>query len=290
MPLFKSVLLLIGYDIERGDMMNGLQSKEFDLLKIFINICESLNLNYFLVCGSALGAVKYGGFIPWDDDVDVALCREDYNIFCEKAQKFLPDGIFLQTYKTDRRYPCVFAKLRNSNTTYVEKTCKNISMNHGVYIDIFPLDGYPESTKLQNRLERKKFMYKLLLSCVYESNCSFKLKVLRKIFRMFGVHQRTHLILAKYEKLISAYPIQHSQICCNHGNWQEKLEYAPKEQYGMGTSMRFEGIDVCVPELYDEYLAQKYGDWKSDLPKEDQVGHHYFEIMDLNTPYIHYIK
>lgn len=270
--------------------MNRLQETEFDLLKTFIAICDKLNLKYYLVCGTALGAVKYGGFIPWDDDVDVALCRDDYKIFCEKAQQLFPEGVFLQTYETDRRYPCIFAKLRNSNTTYIEKTCKNISMNHGVYIDIFPLDGYPEKAKLQKRLERKKFLYKLLVSSVYESNCSFKVKVLRKFFRMFGVHKRTHLILAKYENLISSYPTEDSRIWCNHGNWQEKLEYAPKEQYGIGASMRFEGIDVCVPELYDEYLTQKYGEWKADLPKENQVGHHYFEIMDLNTPYTQYLE
>ena len=99
--------------------MNRLQEIEFDLLKIFISVCEKLNLHYYLVCGTALGAVKYGGFIPWDDDVDVALCREDYKVFCEKAQQFLPDGIFLQTFETDQKYPCVFAKLRNSNTTYI---------------------------------------------------------------------------------------------------------------------------------------------------------------------------
>ena len=70
-------------------MMNELQKIEFDLLKIFVEICQKLNLNYYLVCGTALGAVKYNGFIPWDDDIDVALCREDYEIFCQKAQQLL---------------------------------------------------------------------------------------------------------------------------------------------------------------------------------------------------------
>ena len=78
--------------------MNELQKTEFEMLKIFINICDQLNLKYFLVCGSALGAVKYGGFIPWDDDMDVGLLREEYDIFCSKAQELLPEGIFLQSY------------------------------------------------------------------------------------------------------------------------------------------------------------------------------------------------
>ena len=65
--------------------MNDLQKVEFELLKVFIDICEKLNLNYFLVCGSALGAVRHGGFIPWDDDMDVGMYREDYNKFMPKT-------------------------------------------------------------------------------------------------------------------------------------------------------------------------------------------------------------
>lgn len=269
--------------------MNELQLVEFDLLKIFVEVCEKLDLNYYLVCGTALGAVKYGGFIPWDDDVDVALCREDYEFFCEKAQDLLPDGIFLQTYKTDKKFPCIFAKLRNSNTTYIEKSYRKISMNQGVYIDIFPLDGYPENVKKQNKLERKKFLYKLELASVFDMNCSMKTKMLMKFFRFWGVHKKTDRILSKYEKMISSYPIESSDVWCNHGNWQGKLEYAPKEQYGNGIIMDFEGLKVRVPEKYDEYLTQKYGNWRADLPEEKQKGHHYYSVMDLNNPYTEYM-
>ena len=171
--------------------MNDLQKVEFDILKAFLEVCERLNLKYYLVCGTALGAVKYQGFIPWDDDVDVALPREDYEIFCKKAGELLPKGFFLQTYKTDKAYPAIFAKIRNSNTTFFEKTIEKLPINHGVYIDVFPLDGYPEDKKTAKRLERKKQLYKLMLSSVFESDPSFKVKVLRKIFRIFGVHKNT---------------------------------------------------------------------------------------------------
>ena len=270
--------------------MDQLQRKELYLLKTFIDICDKLGLRYYLVCGTALGAVKYGGFIPWDDDVDVALVREDYSIFCEKAQELLPEGIFLQTYHTDPKYPCIFAKLRDSTTTYIEKSCQNISMNHGVYIDVFPLDGYPRDVKLQRKVERKKHLYKLLISSVYDSDCSFKIKLLRKCFIILGFHKRTNNILSKYEKLISAYPTHDSILLCNHGNWQGKLEYTSKEQYGEGTVVTFESVPVRVPSQYDAYLTQKYGDWKSDPPIEEQIGHHYYTVMDLDKPYTEYIQ
>ena len=90
--------------------------------------------------------------------------------------------------------------------------------------------------------------------------------------------------------MISSYPVENSEVICNHGNWQGKLEYAPREQYGEGIMMEFEGLKVRVPELYDEYLTQKYGDWRADLPEEEKVGHHYYSVCDLNKSYKEYIK
>ena len=121
--------------------MTDLQQTEFEILKEYIAVCERLKLRYYLVCGSCLGAVKYSGFIPWDDDIDVAMPREDYRVFCEKAPLLLPEHLFLQTNESDRNYPNIFAKLRDSRTTYIEKGMAELDIHHGVYIDVFPLDG-----------------------------------------------------------------------------------------------------------------------------------------------------
>ena len=79
-------------------------------------------------------------------------------------------------------------------------------------------------------------------------------------------------------------------MICNHGNWQKSLEYAPKEHYGQGTTAEFEGMTVRIPEQYDEYLTRKYGDWRAELPPEQRVGHHYYTLMDLDTPYTQVMK
>lgn len=270
--------------------MNDLQRKELELLKCFIKVCETLNLKYYLVCGSALGAVKYNGFIPWDDDVDVALPRDDYDIFIKNAQCLFPEHVFLQNYQSDSAFPYFFSKLRDSSTTYIEKSVAHLPINHGVYIDVFPLDGYPKDEKEIKRFERKKRIYSLQLSCVYEAKRSLKGNVLCSIERMLGYHKRTLSTVMKIEKLISKYSVDTSSVWCNHGNWQGKLEYAPREQYGDGAIMKFEGIDVRVPAKYDDYLRQKYGDYRKDLPLEQQAGHHYYEVLDLLKPYTAYIK
>lgn len=136
--------------------MNDLQKVEFDIFLEFDFVCRKLNLNYFLVSGTALGAVRHGGIIPWDDDLDVAMFRDDYNKFMELAPRMLPNKLFLQNYKTDKNYPFVFAKLRNKQTAFIETALRNFDMNHGIYIDIFPLDGYPEKKCEQKKTGKKE--------------------------------------------------------------------------------------------------------------------------------------
>ncbi len=270
--------------------MTELQSVEFYLLKSFVNICDELNLTYYLVCGSALGAVKYGGFIPWDDDVDVALPRKDYELFCKKAPDMLPAGYFLQNHKAEKPYPRIYSKLRDSGTTYVEKTTRKLKINHGVFIDIFPIDGYPANKKEIKSLELKKKLLKLKVECVFDVDYGFLRNSFFAAERLLGFHKNTSKTIQRLENIISSYSTDDSKLWCNHGNWQGKLEYAPRDQYGKGAWAEFEGLKVRIPEKYDEYLTQKYGNWRADLPEEEKVGHHYYEICDLERPYTEYFK
>ena len=121
--------------------MTELQTVELNLLKELLALCEKLSLRSYLVCGSALGAVKYGGFIPWDDDIDVALPRPDYERFCAEAPAYLPDWCFLQNYRSEPLYYLLGSKLRDSRTTYMEQMAERLPIHHGVFIDVFPLDG-----------------------------------------------------------------------------------------------------------------------------------------------------
>lgn len=269
--------------------MNDLQRTEFEILKEFVYICEKLELTYFLVCGSALGAAKYKGFIPWDDDIDVALPREDYEFFCKNAQKLLSGHLFLQNYHTDQHFPMIFSKIRNSNTTFIEKSHSKTNINHGVYIDVFPLDGYPKEKERQECLEKEKRYYNLMRLCCLDVPRTWKTNLLVFMQKMFGVHKKPSKFVSRLERHIKQYSTDDSDLWCNHGNWQGKLEYAPRWQYGEGRFAEFEGLRVRIPEKIDEYLVQKYGDWKSDPPVCKQEGHHYCLICDTEHSYKEYI-
>ena len=269
--------------------MNDLQKVEFGILKEFIRICDILGLRYYLVCGSALGAVKYHGFIPWDDDVDVAMERAEYERFIAEAQQLLPDNIFVQNYHTDPAFPKIFTKLRRSDTTFIEKSSAHLPINQGVFIDVFPLDGYPEDKREQERLEKAKRMYVLRLSSTFRFDYNLKAKVFFAIERLFGTHKRTTIYAEKLDRLVASFDTSLSSTWCNHGNWQKELDYTPKEWFGKGKKEIFEGMEVIVPENADAYLSRKYGDWRADLPEEKKKSHHGVLICDTHTPYTRYL-
>ncbi len=268
--------------------MTDIQRIEREMLCSFVDICHKLNLRYYLVCGSALGAVKYGGFIPWDDDIDVALPRGDYERFLREAPGLLPGHLFLQNYRTDPAFPQIYSKLRHSGTTCFEESARYLPINHGIFLDIFPLDGYPASRFQQAKLALGKWWYRRLLNTAYREPPGLLPKWEHRTKRLLGLHRHTAKIAGKLDTLLRAVPAENAEIWCNHGNWQGTLEYMPQSWFGQGREARFEGIPVTIPGEAERYLTQKYGDYRADPPV--QASHHRFLLVDCENPYTMYQK
>lgn len=114
-----------------------------EILKEIHKICMKHDIKYTLIAGTLLGAIRHKGFIPWDDDCDIAMLRPDYERFLEIAARELPEGYFLQTRKTDPGYPLNFTKIRKNNTLLIETgETGEENYHHGVFVDIFPFDYY----------------------------------------------------------------------------------------------------------------------------------------------------
>jgi len=270
-----------------------LQQVELKILEQFVNICNKENLQYYVVGGTLLGAVRHKGFIPWDDDIDVSMPREDYEKFLKVAQKHLPEPYFLQTHFTDKEYPANFAKIRNSNTTFIESSLSKCNINHGVYIDIFILDYYPINKIHFLSFSLKNTILKFRISAAFNlKNIHYPLhkKIIRKFF--------SNLLKILYPNIKSAIKnrdnlfksIKKSSLITNHcGVWRER-EISPVEWFGKGTELQFENLTVKAPKEYDKYLTQIYGDYMKLPPKEKQVAHHYTDIIDLENPYTEYTK
>ena len=175
-------------------------------------------------------------------------------------------------------------------STYIEKSSADLDINHGIYIDIFPLDGYPTKALEQKKLSFLKNFYLYQLNSAFRLPSTIKGKISISFFRLFGCHKRSAKIAAKYEALISKYSIKDTSLVCNHGTWYGKRDYISADYYGVGADATYEGVKVRVPEKCDEYLKSLYGDWRTPPPIEKQRGHHFYEICDTEKPYTYYLN
>lgn len=268
----------------------GLKRKELDMLKLFISICDDNNLLYFAVGGTCLGAIRHKGFIPWDDDIDVALPRPDYDKFIKIAQGLMPKNYFLQTHNTDKDYRNDFAKIRDSSTTFIESSATKLKINHGVAIDIFPIDGTPADKKEIDSLRKHKTRVKRYVAKdLVLANRPLSKKVICKVASLL-CHFSTSKMLNKLENRYRQFHYETSDIViCHGGAWGDK-ERCPKAQYGKGVFVDFEGIKVRVPEKYDEYLTQKYGDYMTPPPESQRKPHHYSDVIDPDNSYRLYLS
>ena len=135
-----------------------LQLKMLDMIKVIDDICQKHNIEYYLAYGSALGAVRHKGFIPWDDDFDIAMTDENYFKFLNVCEKELDSNkYYLQTPEKEEEYYLSFTKIRDITTTLIEERNSDIDITYGVFIDIFPIVGVPENKFKRNILKIKKY-------------------------------------------------------------------------------------------------------------------------------------
>ena len=132
---------------------NNLRTLQLIELKILLEIkrvCETNNIKYFLIGGTLLGAVRHNGFIPWDDDIDIGMMRDEYKRFLEVFPLSKGDEYTLETTETDSGHAYLYGKVRLSGTTFQEERNKNVLENQGIWVDVFPFDNIPNSRVKQS--------------------------------------------------------------------------------------------------------------------------------------------
>ena len=264
---------------------------ELATLEVFLDICARHNLRYYAIDGTLLGAVRHKGFIPWDDDIDVGMPRRDYERFLRIAPGLLPPHLSLHYRRADPRIPWPFyAKIRNRNTTFIQKDRAHLDINHGVNIDVFPMDGWPRRPKdladytrrqtLLNRLDRK-------IRSSWKSSPTWRAKLLLLPFlgirRMFG----ENFFHNRLEKLFMEYDFDDTDLEI-HCRW-----------HGAGRGMRsrrlfddhvlldFEHLQLRCPAGYDAYLREHYGDYMQ-FPSPEKRGLWHIAFFDPDRPYTEY--
>jgi lipopolysaccharide cholinephosphotransferase len=260
-----------------------LQLSILEIFKDIKKVCDDLNIDYFIIGGTALGAVRHKGFIPWDDDLDIGMTRENYNKFLNVAKERLPDTLFLQTFNTEPNTPFYFAKVRKNDTVFIENYCKNIDMHHGIYVDIFPYDNIPDDIKLRNKqLKKVKLWSNLFIakslkgSSVPQDSLRGKLKIFtRTIF---------HYLLKPISKGYLYNKLDDASQEYNHAKCEMKsfVKYPflmiPSEDLSNLEKVEFEGIDVNCPGNIKKYMEHQFGDYMKLPPEEKRVGHRPYKL------------
>ena len=247
---------------------------ELKMVKIFINICSKYNLKYVAAGGTLLGAIRHKGYIPWDDDIDLMMPRDDYEAFLNIAQSELPENLFLQCSKTEKIYPNGHAQIRNSNTTCLIGSSypdlKN-GKNCGIFIDIFPYDDVPDKIEVRNKHAGKiKFLKKLCLYKLYKGTglkgfiknviqaCYFSIHSVEKTIKKIDVISQKYNHKTNTVALVSFMPGYGKNV------WD-------KEWFNETTTCKFEDIEIAIPVKYDEVLRTEFGDYMQ-LPKDLNDG------------------
>ena len=285
----------MGRTINDEEILRRLQLTERDILFKVVDVCDEYGIEYTLSCGTLLGAVRHGGFIPWDDDVDIEIPVPDYYRFLEIAQDALGDEYFVQTYMTDPNYHYAYTKIRKNNTAYFDKYSRRYKIHHGICIDIFP--RVPTKPGLPLKL-KKKWLSLCNIIQVQDEELRYYRKDYEELMGKAGVFllsafsklplkTRQGLHRKMLDAILNADPGKSSHITYV---WGKITRVLPKEVYGSGpVELPFEGRMLKVPADYKRYLQIVYGNYMELPPVEERTRHYKNAIVDFENSYEQYM-
>lgn len=263
--------------------LQELKEIAFDTLKMFDAFCKKHNIKYFLAYGTLLGAIRYKKFIPWDDDVDVLVPREDYERLLQLFQD--SEQYRLHAYERNNKFHFPFAKLCDMTTRKEDTLYPNKKVALGVEVDIFPLDHFDQNLEIAKQEARqiRSYMNRLgftKLRCPQTKNpLSF--------VAWSAILAYDKLLGGEYfvKKIIKECKKEHQKNSDYVGAkaWCIYAERGiiPAEAFSQTIEVEFEGEKFPAPAGYDTYLTCLYGDYLPEPPKEKQKTHHFFKAYRL---------
>lgn len=278
--------------VQQGELatLREHQAALYGLLREFDRVCKALNIRYSLFAGTLLGAVRHGGFIPWDDDVDLGIPRADYERMLKEVAALLPENLELRTYDDETDHHYYFARIVDKRYQIRRMGSLEERMEN-VWVDLFPLDGMPNSW-----LPRQWHKFRLLMTRLKFHLSTFekvnikrpgRALIERIIIRIamitrVGKWFNTRKQLDKMDRLLKKYPPEKSDYLVNFmGQTSYKFnEMFKKEIYGQGKLYGFDGFELLGPERYDDYLKSLYGDYMTP-PKEGDRNAHVSELVPI---------
>lgn len=247
-----------------------------DVYKAFAEVCDRNGLRYYATGGTALGAMRHGGFIPWDDDFDLVMPRPDYIKFMEIYHKELPKQYQAIDFRHDPNYPYCFGKVVDTRRQVLEQVSEtsNLNLNQGIFIDVIPIDGMPK-TELPF-----KFWILGRMTWRHYSQLEREMILVRPFWWMLG--KILHIPNGKqeqriaFEKWLSKWNFDESFAVDDFNTNARRLKnrVLDASSFAPARYVKFDCIEIPVPNKVEVFLTEIYGDWKTLPPEDKQVPSH----------------
>lgn len=264
------------------ETLQAIHRMQLNMLSQLQRVCKENGLRYIVISGTLLGAVRHKGFIPWDDDMDIALVREDYEQLISILQKNPIPGCFMQEFRTDPHFHQPYAKLLKDDTVFLEEICRYGKARNGIFIDIFPLDHIKNPNQTSNEVRRIAARM-LTFAIWHKENCHMKRIGLRKLLNVaapiVGILPKSCLISLQRKLVIRNHPEWDYVTNLFTCNYTVKRLHFRREDIEHAVEMPFEDITVSAPADWDGCLRRLYKDYRKLPPEEKRVsGHDIVEI------------
>ena len=284
--------VICGFEVSAK--MKRVWAMELDMVKSFVSVCERHNLTYYIMGGTLLGAVRHKGFIPWDNDIDMAMPRKDFNKLLEIGPTAFEKPLFFQTPVTEQgRFFCTYVKIRDERGTAASEAEYSKGINCGMFIDVFCLDEIPDGKwrrdlyvrKLNEIAKMQRFCFDKPVGGGLSANAKHALQRLvyrlvyhspdaTQLFRVY--HRNAGKFAGKDCKEVAHLDFgYHNKFVWNRSDWANAVQ------------LDFEGMKLNAPAGYEAILKHQYGDYMR-FP-DDKSTHDYFEF-DPDVPYTKFFK
>lgn len=247
-----------------GSTLRKHQVRMLEILIEVDKICQKHNIKYWLDGGTLLGAVRHGGFIPWDDDLDIAVMHNDYERMLDVLNKELPSNMKVQCHNTDSTFCSYFAKVRDLNSEIIENGYREYKYN-GIYIDIFPMRKINKYLSFISYYCNKCLLEPLLVRDNPKEKFNFKKRAFAYNFCKFIFSFLKIFNTFCYNKKIN---YDYGTYFTNNSNISDIFPL---------THLKFEGIEFNVPGNYKDYLRNCYKDYEK-LPDIDSIRNHLISL------------
>lgn len=271
--------------------MNEIQKKCLGVLVEIDRVCKMAGIEYFIYSGTLLGAVRHGGFIPWDDDIDIVMMRDQYEKFPKACEQYLnKDEFELQTIYTDPLASNGWMKLHDSHTSFIDGGRRKGAME-GINVDIFPIDNVPDNDLVMNI--RAKIINKINFCYQYrfmrhDIDAPFKWKLFYLAIGLIPPWNEMKF-KKKYDNYIRKYNNKETKRVVYFSNADYMLKVVPKECFDNTEYVSFEGYQFPAPGDWRKVLEIRYGtDYMTPPPAKERVSQHGTAVIDLEHSWREY--